>query len=326
MSINVPHTKPSPIVFPVPLTNPDDPRLKHRLQPWDGQDADIVLLGVPADKGVELGGGRRGAAGGPGAFREALLRLGTTYDAEHELDFDRLRLADAGDLAVVPDDVAATHKRLAEVAAAILDAGAVPLTIGGGHDNTFGSVKALMAKNTTVAGINVDAHLDLREVVDGRISSGTPFRRILEELQLPGENLVEFGLHANVNSKAHMAYAEKQGVQCWTRGQLKEQITATIFHDELQRLSSRAHTLFVSIDLDAFAAAYAPGVSAPATEGLTPQEGRQLAYAAGRHPGVRLFELMELNPLFDIDARTARLAVTLLCAFLAGFTTRRMAV
>jgi arginase family enzyme len=183
-----------------------------------------------------------------------------------------------------------------------------------------------MAKNTTVAGINVDAHLDLREVVDGRISSGTPFRRILEKLQLPGENLVEFGLHANVNSRAHMRYAEKQGVQCWTRGQLKEQITATIFHDELQRLSSRAHTLFVSIDLDAFAATYAPGVSAPGTEGLTTEEGRQLAYAAGRHPGVRLFELMELNPLFDIDARTARLAVTLLCAFLAGFATRRMAV
>lgn len=322
----MPLTKPSKITFPSELTNPDDPRLKHRLVPWDGQPADIVLLGIPADKGVELGGGRPGAARGPDAFREALLCLGTTYDAEHAIDFDHLRLADAGNIDVIEDEVAANHERLAEATADLLDIGAVPVIIGGGHDNTFGSVKALMAKNSSVAGINVDAHLDLREVVDGRISSGTPFRRIIQELQLPGDNLVEFGLHANVNSKVHMDYAEKQGVQYWTRGQLREQISATIFHDELQRLSSRAHTLFVSIDLDAFAAAFAPGVSAPGTEGFTPEEGRQLAFAAGRHPGVRLFELMELNPLFDIDARTSRLAVTLLCAFLAGSATRRMAV
>ncbi|MFB0517513.1 MAG: arginase family protein [Candidatus Neomarinimicrobiota bacterium] len=313
------------VTFPEPLAKVNDPRLKNRFQPWDGQPADVVLIGIPFDLGVELGGGRLGAAGGPTAFRQAMLRFGTTYDAEQDIDFDHLRLADAGDLEVVPDDVGATHERLAEVTAAILAAGAVPIIIGGGHDSTFGSVTALMAKYPSVAGINVDAHLDLREVVDGRISSGTPFRRILEELHLPGENLVEFGLHGNVNSHAHMQYAKEQGVRCWTRGQLRDQVTATIFFRELQQLSDRANTLFISIDLDVFAAAYAPGVSAPGTEGLTPEEGRQLAFLAGRHPGVRLFELMELNPLFDADGRTSRLAVMLLCAFLAGLATRKAA-
>lgn len=323
MTNRVPYTVPPEISFPEPLTNPSDPRLKHRFQPWEGQEADVVLIGVPFDEGVTLGGGRPGAAGGPTALRKAILRCGTTFEAERGIDFDHLRLADAGDLEVAADDVAATHERLAEVVTVILDAGAVPISIGGGHDNTFGSVKALMKKYPSVAGINVDAHLDLREVVDGRISSGTPFRRILEELHLSGESLVEFGLHGNVNSRAHMQYAEKHGVKCWTRGQLREQISATIFFKELQELSTHANTLFISIDLDAFAGAYAPGVSAPGMEGLTPEEGRQLAFAAGRHPGVRLFELMELNPLFDIDERTSRLAVLLLCAFLAGLATRK---
>jgi formimidoylglutamase len=254
-----------------------------------------------------------------------LLRFGTTYDAEQEIDFDHLRLSDAGDLDIVPDDVAATHERLAEAAATIIDGGTTAITIGGGHDSTFGTVKALMDKYPSVAGINVDAHLDMREVADGRISSGTPFRRILEELHLPGENLVEFGLHGNVNSRAHLNYAREKGVKCWTRGQLREPVTATVFFDELQQLSARANTLFVSLDLDVFTAAYAPGVSAPGTEGLIPEEGRQLAFAAGRHPGVRLFELMELNPLYDVDMRTSRLAVMLLCSFLAGLATRRTA-
>ncbi len=325
MTNRVPYTVPPEISFPEPMANTIDPRLKHRFRSWDGQEADAVLIGVPFDEGVTLGGGRPGAAGGPTALRKAILRCGTTFDAERGIDFDHLRLADAGDLEVVADDVAATHERLAEVVTAILDAGAVPITVGGGHDNTFGTVKALMEKYPSVAGINVDAHLDLREVVDGRITSGTPYRRILEELGLPGQNLVEFGLHGSVNSREHIRYAQKRGVPCLTLGQVREQGIDAAFTDQLRLLAGQAEALFVSVDLDVFAAAYAPGVSAPGAEGLTPEEGRQLALAAGRHPGIRLFELMELNPLFDVDERTSRLAVMLMCAFLAGLATRKAA-
>lgn len=333
MTDRVPHTVPPEIVFPEPVANPADPRLKHRFLPWDGKEAEAVLIGVPFDEGVALGGGRPGAAGGPTALRKAMLRYGTTYDPEHDIDFDHLRLADAGDLEVVPDNVAATHERLAETVAAILDAGAVPIVIGGGHDATFGSVKGLMAGAASVAGINVDAHLDLREVVDGlalsdvegRITSGTPYRRILEELDLPGQNLVEFGLHGSVNSREHMRYAQKRGVPCLTLGQVRQQGIYAAFTRQLRLLSGRAGSLFVSIDLDVFASAYAPGVSAPGVEGLTAEEGRRIAFAAGGHPQVRLFELMELNPLFDVDERTSRLAVMLLCAFLAGLATRKAA-
>ena len=152
MPYRAPHTIPPEVTFPKPLANPADPRLKHRFHPWDGQAADAVLVGVPFDKGVELGGGRPGAAGGPTALRRAMLRFGATYDAEHEVDFDHLRLADAGDVQVVPDDVAATHERLTGVVAVVLQAGAVAVVVGGGHDATFGSVKALMDKYLSVAG------------------------------------------------------------------------------------------------------------------------------------------------------------------------------
>ncbi len=325
MPYRAPYTIAPEVEFPQPLTDPADPRLKHRFQPWDGQSANAVLIGVPFDEAVAIGGGRPGAAGGPTALRKALLRYGTTYDAEREVDFDHLRLADAGDLEVVEGDVAATHERLAEAVGAILEAGAVPIIIGGGHDNTFGSVKALTANTPSVAGINVDAHLDLREVVDGRISSGTPFRRILEELGLPGRNLVEFGLHDNVNSRAHLEYAREQGVHCLTLGRVQELGAGPAFNQQLQQLETQAEALFVSIDLDVFAAAYARGVSAPGVEGLTADEGRRIAFATGGHPQVRLFELMELNPLFDVDERTSRLTVMLMCAFLAGLATRKAA-
>ncbi|HET6370999.1 MAG TPA: arginase family protein, partial [Nitrospiria bacterium] len=78
----------------------------------------------------------------------------------------------------------------------------------------------------------------------------------------------------------------------------------------------------VSSDLDAVAQAYAPGVSAPSPEGLTPEEAAQAALLAGEEPKVRYFDIMELNPIFDHDNRTARLAVAILHAFLCGVARR----
>ncbi len=322
MTYRAPHTIPSPVTFPQPLTDPGDPRLKHRLQQWDGAAADVVLVGMPFDHGVLLNHGRPGAAGGPTAFRQALLLLGTTYDGDHQVDFDHLRLADAGDVQVVPEDVSASHERLTAVTKTVLAAGAVAAVIGGGHDATFATVRALQSRWPSCGGINVDAHLDMREVEDGRIGSGTPYRRILQELQVPGESLVEFGLQGYANSQEHLEYATQQGVRCHTAGQLAEDGWRQAFDLELVRLAGRCEALFVSIDLDVFPAALAPGVSAPGVAGPSPETVRSMAFQAGRNRKVQLFELMELSPKFDIDERTARLAVVLLAAFLAGVATR----
>ncbi len=316
------HTIPSPVTFPQPLTDPGDPRLKHRLQQWDGGAANVVLVGMPFDHGVLLNHGRPGATEGPTAFRQALLRLGTTYDGEHQVDFDHLRLADAGDVQVVPEDVPASHERLTAVVEAVLAQDAIPVVIGGGHDATFATVRALQHRWSSCGGINVDAHLDMRPVEDGRIGSGTPYRRILEELQVPGESLVEFGLHSYANSREHLEYAAQQGVRCHSAGQLEEDGWRATWERELARLAGRCEALFVSIDLDVFPAAFAPGVSAPGVAGPSPETVRAMAFQAGRNPKVQLFELMELNPKFDIDERTARLAVMLLAAFLAGVAAR----
>ena len=323
MAYPAPHTKPAEVTFPAELAHPADPRIKHRLHPWDGTAADIVIIGVPYDEGVLLNGGRPGAVEGPSAFRQALLHFGTTHDAGRATDFDLLTLADAGDLEVVPGDPAATHERLAEAVVTILAVDAIPVIIGGGNDATFGSAKGLQQRFPSIGGVNIDAHLDMREVRDGVCHSGTPYRRIIEELGVPGSKLVTLGLHSAVNSRAHMAWAREQQVGLWGLERLREGGTAEVLSVELQRLAGQTEGLFVSIDLDVFAAAYAPGVSAPGTEGLTAEEGRALAFEAGRAAKVRLFELMELSPPHDTDNRTSRLAALLLHAFLAGFAQRQ---
>jgi formiminoglutamase len=75
--------------------------------------------------------------------------------------------------------------------------------------------------------------------------------------------------------------------------------------------------IFWGIDLDVVRAADSPGVSAPNPTGLTAEEIVQVAGIAGRDPRTRVFEISELNPSYDLDLRSSRLAAILIWTFLA---------
>jgi formimidoylglutamase len=301
----------------------DDPRLKHLIRPWEeGMEAHLVLVGVPFDEAITAGGGRAGAAGGPDAIRQALKRFGTTYCLEREIDFSNLVIADCGDLEVMPGDIEETHNRLTEVIAELLQCGSLPITLGGGHDLSFATIRALVESGSeAVGGINVDAHLDLRPVVDGRITSGTPFRRALEELSggFAGNRFVEMGMAGHSNAKAHHDYLIQEGGGLISLSQLRAEGIESCMSVALMRIGEKA---FFSVDIDAVQQAFAPGCSAPAPMGLTPDEICMVAFQAGRSSAIRLFDLVELSPPHDLDGRTARLAAAILGYFIAGFVQR----
>ncbi|MCK4579263.1 MAG: arginase family protein, partial [Candidatus Marinimicrobia bacterium] len=143
MAYRAPHTVPAEIDFPAPEENEGDTRLKHLVAPWNGNTADAVIIGMPFDHGVVLNHGRPGAAQGPTAIRRAMLRYGTTYDGDHQVDFRDLRVSDAGDVEIVDEDVPANHDRLTAALKVILEKSSVAVVFGGGHDATFASVRAL---------------------------------------------------------------------------------------------------------------------------------------------------------------------------------------
>ena len=70
--------------------------------------------------------------------------------------------------------------------------------------------------------------------------------------------------------------------------------------------------------MDSCAEAYAPAVSAPSADGFTPRQAIEAAFLAGKQEQVRLFEVVEFNPLYDRDNQTARLAATIVTAFITG--------
>ena len=87
------------------------------------------------------------------------------------------------------------------------------------------------------------------------------------------------------------------------------------FRKALEYLEERTDQIVISLDLDSLQAAFAPGVSAPAPEGFMPSEVMEMLMLAAEKPKVVSLGIYELNPLFDLDDRTARLAAALAYKF-----------
>ncbi len=91
----------------------------------------------------------------------------------------------------------------------------------------------------------------------------------------------------------------------------------------LKTASSATDCIFVSIDVDSVAQCFAPGVSAPDARGFSAKQIREIAFLAGSSRTVKLLDIVEINPLYDVDNRTARLGASIIISFLNGYKTRR---
>lgn len=271
----------------------------------------VALLGMPDDTGVGLNHGRIGAREGPNALRAALARYGTAMPMAEVVGprgaaatgASLPHVFDAGNI-IPSDDIHETHARVTAAVDAILDLGLLPVGIGGGHDLTFPFVRAVARRLSPLSGVYLDAHLDVR----AEVGSGMPFRRLIEECGVSG--LTCIGADALANSREHYEWFTAHG------GRLESA------DRENAVLAGSTGDLFVSLDLDVFDAAHAPGVSAMNPCGLTPAQVARWAHAAGRSARVRCFDIMELCPAHDEGGRTARLAARMLLEFLRGVAER----
>lgn len=279
-----------------------------RLAPGDAAAAgSVALLGFASDAGVRRNGGRPGAAEGPMAIRQLLANLAWHHAGVH----------DAGDVMVDGDDLEAAQTEFGDRIAGLLAAGARPIGLGGGHEIAWASWQGLatdLAARSSVAPrvgiLNLDAHLDLRSAP--RPHSGTPFRDIALDCERRNWRFdyACFGVAEAANTGALYAEAARRGV--WiehdvdvTPGRLPELLSR--LDDWLAPLDA----VYLTICLDAFPAAMAPGVSAPSALGIEPRVALAIIDLLRECRRLKLADLAELCPAHDIDRRTARLAARL---------------
>lgn len=297
----------------------EDPRLGRRLQPA-GEPAHVALVGCPDDTGIAQSGGRIGAAQGPTELRRWIYKQTTGLGGELET----LRLADLGD--VVPDSsIEATHEALERAVLEAFRVAPIVVLLGGGHDLAYASQSAaLRAHEGRAAIVNVDTHLDVRPLKDGTIvTSGTPFRRVLERFPERVGAFVELGIQPQHNARAHAEWVRSRNGRIVSLEELRAASDAGgSLSRELANAALGAAFATVSLDLDVLAADVGPGVSAPPGDGLDARSLVAFLGAAGRHPKVRLLDVVELSPPHDENGRTARTAALGLWRFFEGILAR----
>jgi formimidoylglutamase len=281
-------------------------------------EADVCLVGLPLDFGTVLEGGRAGAVHAPDTIRRELRRYHKTYNLEHNISLESLRIAEAGNLHLRHADHARNHAHIREQLAALLRQYPRVVVLGGSHDGTYSTVRGLFdaTGGQPVGGINFDAHADVKDRPD-LISSGTPFGKLLREGFLAGPRFSEIGLHSNLNTREDIDFLHQQQATIVPLAHVQQDGMALYANRALSR-ATHDGPAFVSFDIDGCAEAYAPAVSAPSADGFTPRQATEAAFLVGQNEAVRLFEVVELNPLYDRDNQTARLAATIITAYLTG--------
>ncbi len=283
-----------------------------------GETFKAVLVGFPYDEGATRNMGRAGSSTAPEEIRRAFYRLTPTKSAA--LPDAEFRIFDAGDIK--------QHLKLEEaltklegVVATLLRYGYIPIVLGGSNDISHADFRACESVHGRCGAINVDSHLDVRDYSRG-INSGTSYRMLIDEQVLKGKDFVEYGIQEFVNSREHLSFVRVSGAQVYTLTQIRSQSNAEAFMKAYRTATLTAESAYVSFDVDSVRSSDAPGVSAPTPSGLTAEEILECAYLAGSEPETAMIDICEVNPRFDLDGHTSKLAALIIANFLTGLSNR----
>lgn len=244
-----------------------------------------------------------GVAAAPDTIRERFYRL---------VAIEGLRLFDLGNTSSL-GRLEEVHARHAAVVAQVIRDGKVLISLGGGNDLAYADCCGLAEglADTPFLGFNIDTHFDVR--ADTPRNSGTPYRMLLEEGILAPDGFFELGYQPSAVAQAHRMYLASVGAHAVSLSEWRAQGIAKLVQDVLVR---ETQGIFWGLDMDVVRASDAPGVSAPSPTGLSAEELCLVAQIAGRDARSRILEISEVNPTYDIDLRTARLAAVASWEFL----------
>ena len=285
------------------------------VEDWSAITADVAVLGAPYDFGTQW---RSGARFGPRAVREAstLFSFGHAGAYDHEDDASYLggdvRIVDLGDADIVHTDTAQSHANIKAGVRAILDAGALPVVIGGDHSVNIPCINAFDGQGD-IHVLQIDAHLDFVDERHGvRYGHGNPMRRAAEQAHVTG--LTQVGIR-NVSSTAREGYEDARSMGSDILS--VRQARALGPEGVIGRIPEGAR-VYVTIDIDAFCPSIAPGTGTPSHGGFLYYDVLEMLQALARRHEVVGIDLVEVAPDYDPTGSTAILAAQVLLNFL-GF-------
>ena len=199
-----------------------------------------------------------------------------------------------------------------------------PIMIGGDHSATIASALASAKVNIDVGIIWIDAHTDyntFETTVTGNIH-GLPLAAINgyknSELRYYHDGKVIQPSRTVIIGARSIDDAEKDnvkysGVTVFTTQDIKEKGIEAIMDEAFKIAGYKTKGIHISYDLDIIDPDIAPGVSVPEFDGINEEEAMQInEYIINHMKSVLSYDLVEFNPLRDVDRKTEQIALNLL--------------
>ena len=277
---------------------------------WGAIDADFAILGAPYDFGTQW---RPGARFGPRSIREASTLFsfghGGAYDHEDDVTYmpaGEVKVVDIGDADIVHTDTLKSHENIEFGVRKILEAGAVPIVLGGDHSINIPCINAFEGRDPLHL-VQIDAHLDFVDERHGvRFGHGNPMRRAAEKPYVTG--LSQIGIR-NVSSTSKEGYdaARAMGSDILSVRQFRKLGVEQV----LDRIPKGVR-YYVSIDIDGFDPSIAPGTGTPSHGGFLYYEILELLDGLTKRGDIVGMDLVEVAPDYDHTGTTAILAAQIL--------------
>ena len=229
---------------------------------------DVVVVGAPMD---DLVSDRPGARFGPRAIRAARVASGPHLEARIDA-FTELRMADFGDAPVVPADPGSSHAAIQQTVTQVLDAGAIPIVLGGDHSISEPSIRACSLRQDGPLGlVHFDTHTDTGTEVFGlELSHGTPMYRLVEEGRVDPARYAQIGLRGYWPGPAEFEWQEARGITSFFAHDVRELGIEEVVGRTLGIVGGGS--CYLSVDVDVLDPAFAPGTGTPEPGGLTAAE------------------------------------------------------
>ena len=282
---------------------------------------DVAIVGAPTD---DLVSDRPGTRFAPRAIRAASCPPGPHLEAGIDA-FAELRIVDYGDAPVLPADAARSGAAIEATVGEVLDAGLIPIVLGGDHSIAEPDIRACAQRHGPVGLVHFDTHTDTgTEVFGVEVSHGTPMYRLVRDGHVDAKRYVQIGLRGYWPGEAEFAWQADRGITAFFMHDVRDLGIDTVVDRAVTRIG--VGPVFLSVDVDVLDPAFAPGTGTPEPGGMTSIELLKAVRTVAERLQVVGADVVEVIPTAVGSADiTALVAERIVREILTGIALRRRA-